>query len=280
VCSAAVSATAGHGILENVQLRVDAFGIPAATVCYQRGIYWKIEASGASCDAECPWLVSKTISNRFSMKGPLNTEPRCTLVLAIKSSLVLDAAVGAEGCSYWRHGFQQLVNSEFVLQALSGADTNTTLVCCFRIPWGRWRGGPLVVELSDVVLCISARQESDWEEGPALRRAQAAKQAQLAAAELAKLGNRVAATGSQQHTWQQPGAPAGQQRQGLQVAPAGAGSSWTYVTRFLLQQAAGSQSRTYTHISRWREELSQPLEPCKHLAAHSTAHVTHPRTSV
>jgi hypothetical protein len=53
-----------------------------------------------------------------------------------------------------------------------------------------------VVELSDVVLCVSPRDESDWEEGPALRRAQAAKQAQLAAAELAKLGSRVAATGS------------------------------------------------------------------------------------
>lgn len=52
------------------------------------------------------------------------------------------------------------------------------------------------MELSDVLLSVSAREETDWEEGPALRRAQAAKQAQLAAAELAKLGSRVAATGS------------------------------------------------------------------------------------
>ena len=72
-----------------------------------------------------------------------------------------------------------------------------------QIPWGRWRGGALIVELSDVVLCISSREETDWEEGPALRRAQAAKQAQLAAAELAKLGSRVAASGSGSSSQQQ-----------------------------------------------------------------------------
>ena len=64
-----------------------------------------------------------------------------------------------------------------------------------QIPWGRWRGGPLIVKLRGVRLRLAARDETDWEEGPALRRAQAAKQAQLAAAELAKLGSRVAAGG-------------------------------------------------------------------------------------
>jgi hypothetical protein len=98
-----------------------------------------------------------------------------------------------------------------------------------QIPWGRWRGGALVVELSDVLLTVSSREETDWEEGPALRRAQAAKQAQLAAAELAKLGSRVAATGSssgaagpsqQQHAEQAAAAAAA-----AGVAAAAAGSS-------------------------------------------------------
>jgi hypothetical protein len=67
-----------------------------------------------------------------------------------------------------------------------------------QIPWGRWGGGALVVELDDVTLEVTSRNDSDWEEGPALFRAQAAKQAQLAAAELAKLGSRVAAEGHKQ----------------------------------------------------------------------------------
>lgn len=107
--------------------------------------------------------------------------------------------------------------------------------CAFlmQIPWGRWRGGPLVVELSDVVLCVAPREESDWEEGPALRRAQAAKQAQLAAAELAKLGSRVAATGSSSGA--KPAAAA------ATSAAAGSGTSWgwmiaDYVLSFLLNR--------------------------------------------
>lgn len=63
--------------------------------------------------------------------------------------------------------------------------------CALQIPWGRLRGGPLIIELHDVTLCATARDGTDWEEGPALRRAQAAKQAQLAAAELAKLSKRM-----------------------------------------------------------------------------------------
>jgi hypothetical protein len=120
-----------------------------------------------------------------------------------------------------------------------------------QIPWGRWRGGALVVELSDVLLTVSSREETDWEEGPALRRAQAAKQAQLAAAELAKLGSRVAATGSsgaagpasqQQHVEQAAAAAAA-----AGVAAAGSGgassssSSWAwsildYIMSFLLNR--------------------------------------------
>ena len=53
----------------------------------------------------------------------------------------------------------------------------------------------MVIELADVRLCASPREESGWEEGPARQRALAAKQAQLAAAELerlAKAGSQVA----------------------------------------------------------------------------------------
>ena len=63
------------------------------------------------------------------------------------------------------------------------------------IPWGQWRSGPLKIELSGVTLRATARDETDWEEGPARRRAQAAKQAELASAELEKLSKRVAQAG-------------------------------------------------------------------------------------
>lgn len=56
----------------------------------------------------------------------------------------------------------------------------------------------MVVELADVRLCASPREESGWEEGPARQRALAAKQAQLAAAEL----ERLAKAGSQVAAWQ------------------------------------------------------------------------------
>lgn len=94
-----------------------------------------------------------------------------------------------------------------------------------------------MVELSDVVLCVAPREESDWEEGPALRRAQAAKQAQLAAAELAKLGSRVAATGSSGRASQ---ATATATAAGA-AAAGGSSSSWgwmiaDYVLSFLLNK--------------------------------------------
>lgn len=122
---------------------------------------------------------------------------------------------------------------------------------CMQIPWGRWRGGPLVVELSDVVLCVAPREESDWEEGPALRRAQAAKQAQLAAAELAKLGSRVAATGSSSSSGgAKPAATA------PAAAGAGGGTSWgwviaDYVLSFLLNrlQFAVKNIHVYFQVS-------------------------------
>ena len=52
---------------------------------------------------------------------------------------------------------------------------------CLQCPWG-FRGRN-VGELSDVHITVSPRPEADWEEGPALRRAYAAKKAQLSAAE-------------------------------------------------------------------------------------------------
>lgn len=30
-----------------------------------------------------------------------------------------------------------------------------------QLPFGRWRGGPLVIELSDVMLCAAAREEAE-----------------------------------------------------------------------------------------------------------------------
>ncbi|GFR45602.1 hypothetical protein Agub_g6999, partial [Astrephomene gubernaculifera] len=60
-----------------------------------------------------------------------------------------------------------------------------------KIPWGNWLTGALVVELSDVLLCATEREDSEWEESAALRREYAAKQADLAAAELAKLSRRM-----------------------------------------------------------------------------------------
>eukprot|EP00198_Chlamydomonas_reinhardtii_P007834 XP_001697171.1 predicted protein [Chlamydomonas reinhardtii] len=60
------------------------------------------------------------------------------------------------------------------------------------IPWGNWLYGSLVVELSDVLLAATERADSEWEEPAALRREEAAKQADLAAAELAKLSRRMA----------------------------------------------------------------------------------------
>jgi hypothetical protein len=129
-------------------------------------------------------------------------------------------------------------------------DCTAYLNHALQIPWGRWRGGALVVELSDVLLTVSSREETDWEEGPALRRAQAAKQAQLAAAELAKLGSRVAATGSssaagasqqQQHVEQAAAAAAAA---GVAAAAGSGGSSssswaWSildYIMSFLLNR--------------------------------------------
>jgi hypothetical protein len=111
------------------------------------------------------------------------------------------------------------------------------------------------VELSDVVLCLAARQESDWEEGPALRRAQAAKQAQLAAAELTKLGNRVAATGSQQQQQQQQQAPGS-----AESGATGSSNSWSwmimdYIMRFLLNRLQFSVKNVHAYFQVILEEL-------------------------
>lgn len=98
-----------------------------------------------------------------------------------------------------------------------------------------------MVELSDVVLCVAPREESDWEEGPALRRAQAAKQAQLAAAELAKLGSRVAATGSTSTSSRGPQTAPAPAASGGGSGSSSSGASWAltiadYVLSFLLNR--------------------------------------------
>ncbi len=66
------------------------------------------------------------------------------------------------------------------------------------MPWRALRSRPVIVEMADVRLTASPREEAAWEEGPARRRALAAKQAQLAAAELerlAKAGAQVCPSG-------------------------------------------------------------------------------------
>lgn len=49
---------------------------------------------------------------------------------------------------------------------------------------------PLTIELSDIELHVTPRAEQDWSEGPAQTRDRIAKQAELAAAEIAKLSKR------------------------------------------------------------------------------------------
>ncbi|KAK9798969.1 hypothetical protein WJX73_003190 [Symbiochloris irregularis] len=56
-----------------------------------------------------------------------------------------------------------------------------------QVPWRALRSKPVLVKLSGVSLTVAERPESDWEEGPAGKRASAAKLAQLAALELQAL---------------------------------------------------------------------------------------------
>lgn len=55
-----------------------------------------------------------------------------------------------------------------------------------QVPWTALRS-PVVVELSDVHLCIALRRDEELTEGPAAERSWLAKQAELAAAELGAL---------------------------------------------------------------------------------------------
>jgi hypothetical protein len=131
-----------------------------------------------------------------------------------------------------------------------------------------------VVELSDVVLCVAPREESDWEEGPALRRAQAAKQAQLAAAELAKLGSRVAATGSSSGG---TGGKAVQQAAAAATAAAGSGTSWgwmiaDYVLSFLLNRLQFSVKNVHVYF-----QVRCRGDACGSLSSHQLvpSYITH-----
>lgn len=63
---------------------------------------------------------------------------------------------------------------------------DATLPLSRQVPWRALRS-PVVVELTDVHLRVALRRDADFEEGPAGERAWAAKQAELAAAELAAL---------------------------------------------------------------------------------------------
>lgn len=56
--------------------------------------------------------------------------------------------------------------------------------CPLQVPWHALRSAPVVIELSDVHLCLGLLDESDLAAGPAAERAWAAKQAELAVAEL------------------------------------------------------------------------------------------------
>jgi N-terminal region of Chorein or VPS13 len=142
----------GEGVLENVQLRADAFDYLQLPFVVRHGSVGKLKLQ-----------VTSTKTRRVALFA---------------------AAVAVPGACC--HAVRR------------------PAAAAMQIPWGHWRGGALVVELEDVVLCVSSREEVDWEEAPALRRAQAAKQAALAAAEIAKLGSRVAASGNNRGGPQQP----------------------------------------------------------------------------
>jgi hypothetical protein len=100
----------------------------------------------------------------------------------------------------------------------------------------------LNLQLSDVTLCVTSREDADWEEGPALARAQAAKQAQLAAAELKKLGKRVEAEGRRQQQQGEPPLPQSASSTGGDSSGgtvSGSGGRWSVVdwlVNFLLRQ--------------------------------------------
>eukprot|EP00803_Ostreobium_quekettii_P009394 evm.model.scf_204.13 EVM.evm.TU.scf_204.13 scf_204:99162-102872(-) len=62
-----------------------------------------------------------------------------------------------------------------------------------QVPWRALRSSPIVVELSDVTLSCTPWDEHEWSGEASIKRARAAKQAQVAAAELEKLSTKVAA---------------------------------------------------------------------------------------
>ena len=64
------------------------------------------------------------------------------------------------------------------------------------MPWHALRSAPVVIELSEVHLCLSLLDDEDLQPRPAGERAWAAKQAELAVAELQELSAAAAANGS------------------------------------------------------------------------------------
>ena len=73
------------------------------------------------------------------------------------------------------------------------------------MPWRALRSRPVLVHLDGVSLTVGAREEADWEEGPAAKRASAAKLAQLAAFELQQMsssvGGDLSQTGNRKSGW-------------------------------------------------------------------------------
>lgn len=61
-----------------------------------------------------------------------------------------------------------------------------------QLPWSSIRNRSLVIKLQDVCLHVAPRDLSDWEAASASRRADASKQAQLAAWELHNLPGKLA----------------------------------------------------------------------------------------
>ena len=65
-----------------------------------------------------------------------------------------------------------------------------------QVPWHAIRGRLLSISLSEVYLCAAPRSEADWEEGPAEKRAHAAKRALLAAVEMERLSKPAGSGGT------------------------------------------------------------------------------------
>ncbi|EPS68893.1 hypothetical protein M569_05877, partial [Genlisea aurea] len=60
-----------------------------------------------------------------------------------------------------------------------------------KIPWKKLGWDPIIINLEDIYVCISKRDDKEWSIDAVEGREYASKKAKLAAAELAKLSRRV-----------------------------------------------------------------------------------------